>query len=127
MANLMPRRRIAIVEDDEDLRLLMILWLSPFYDCAGFPCGESLMAALNRLDPCLLVLDVGLPGIDGFELARALRAGRNRRAIPVLFLTGLPASETEQRLRQGQGDGYLGKPFEFRLLQESVEKILARS
>lgn len=118
--------RILLVEDEQDLADTLIENLEAeghevFWAATG---SAGLQAALDtQLD--LLVLDVMLPGVDGFEVCRRLREAGNQ--VPVLFLTA--RSEPADRIRgleQG-GDDYMVKPFDLRELLARVSAILRRS
>src|SRR5207253_2434908 len=86
--------------------------------------GEDALAAAKRERPRLVVLDVGLPGIDGLEVCRRLRADSN---IPVIFLTARD-SEIDRILGlEMGGDDYLTKPFSPRELVARVKAVLRRA
>jgi len=121
-------RHLLIVDDDDRLREL----LKQFLARAGFRVSVAASAAVARrlldtLEFDLLVVDVMMPGEDGFSLTRWLRAQpRPIGAIPVLILTarGLPGDRIEG-LQLG-ADDYLAKPFEPRELSLRIEAILRR-
>jgi two-component system phosphate regulon response regulator OmpR len=121
-------RHLLIVDDDDRLREL----LKQFLARAGFRVSAAASAAaarrlLQTLEFDLLVVDVTMPGEDGFSLTRWLRAqARPVGAIPVLILTarGLPGDRIEG-LQIG-ADDYLAKPFEPRELSLRIEAILRR-
>lgn len=111
-------RRILVVEDDPGIRTLLetALRLSG-YEVSSVATGRDALLEAERCGPALLVLDVMLPDLDGFELTRALRAAGVM--TPVLFLTA--RTDLDDRiagLRAG-GDDYIGKPF-------SIEEVLLR-
>ena len=111
-------RRILVVEDDPGIRTLLetALRLSG-YEVSSVATGRDALLEAERCGPALLVLDVMLPDLDGFELTRALRAAGVM--TPVLFLTA--RTDLDDRiagLRAG-GDDYVGKPF-------SIEEVLLR-
>ncbi len=110
--------RLLVVDDEPNIREL----LSASLRFAGFDVvtaadGPEALDQARRSSPDLVVLDVMLPGKDGFEVARELRAGGNH--VPVLFLTARDATEDRvQGLTLG-GDDYVTKPF-------SLEEVIAR-
>ena len=128
MASDPAARHLLIVDDDDRLREL----LKQFLARAGFRVSVAASAAAARrllatLEFDLLVVDVMMPGEDGFSLTRWLRAQpRPVGAIPVLILTarGLPGDRIEG-LQLG-ADDYLAKPFEPRELSLRIEAILRR-
>ncbi|GAA3289541.1 response regulator transcription factor [Streptomyces cinereospinus] len=111
-------QRIVVVEDDPGIRALLdaALRLSG-YEVSCASGGRDGLVAVERLRPDLIVLDVMLPDLDGFEIARSLRAAGVR--TPVLFLTA--RTEVGDRLAglRAGGDDYVGKPF-------SLEEVLLR-
>ena len=120
-----PQAKILVVEDDENLRRLVAAYLEKEgYAISEAADGPAALAAVEREDPDLVVLDLMLPGTDGLEVARRIRA---RRTTPVLMLT---ARATEDDMLQGfeaGADDYLAKPFSPKLLVARVRAILRRS
>lgn len=121
-----PRRapRIILVDDDADLLAVLRAWLGP--DCATLllPDGKELVAAALAFRPDLVVLDVSLPGLDGYRLCRRLRREEALRSVPVLFLSGRASDAAFLgRLRSG-GDGWLRKPAEKEEFLRHVSALL---
>src|SRR5271170_683759 len=109
----MAAKRLLIVDDSPDVHELVQVWLASesleFCSCFN---GEQAVSTASALRPELILLDVDLPGIDGFEICRRLKINPATQDIPVIFLTG--ASATEEKLRGlelGASD-YLIKPFD---------------
>lgn len=118
--------KILVVEDDDNFRrgLCALLELEG-YSAAGAACGLDAMSVLEKDEPDFYILDVSLPGIDGFEVCRRIRA-RNQ-VVPILFLTA--RNEEVDRvvgLRHG-ADDYMGKPFSARELIARIQAIERRS
>ncbi|MBI3289760.1 MAG: response regulator, partial [Elusimicrobia bacterium] len=82
------RPRILMVDDEPDFQTVIHAWLTPEYDHCALKDGEELAGALRAGVPDLVILDLHLPGADGFELCRRLRATAGLESVPVLFLTG---------------------------------------
>ncbi|HEX9638807.1 MAG TPA: response regulator [Acidobacteriota bacterium] len=89
--------------------------------------GESGIQAARERQPQLIILDVRLPGMDGFQVCRTLRAERHTAHIPVLFLTGRSAIEDMETGFEVGGADYLPKPFFFRELLARVDSLIRRS
>jgi len=87
--------------------------------------GPAALAAVAAEEPDLLLLDVMLPGLDGFAVCETLRAQGCR--VPVLFLTARAGADDRVRGLEAGGDDYLGKPFDLRELILRVRAILRRS
>jgi two-component system OmpR family response regulator len=116
---------ILVVDDEANIADLVDMYLrKEGFRVVSAGTGEDALAAARRERPRLVVLDVGLPGIDGLEVCRRLRADSN---IPVIFLTARD-SEIDRILGlEMGGDDYLTKPFSPRELVARVKAILRRS
>ena len=124
MTGLPPETHILVVDDDDRIRTL----LSRFLRERGFrvssaPNAEKALSMLRSLTFDLLILDVMMPGMDGFELTRAVRQGHD---CPILLLTA--RGEPEDRIKGLTlgADDYLAKPFEPEELILRVQAILRR-
>jgi DNA-binding response OmpR family regulator len=116
---------ILIVEDDRNIGHLVRTYLErDGYRVAWVRSGEEALAEVDRLRPGLVVLDVGLPGIDGFEVCRRIRA---RGETPVIMLTARD-EEVDRVLGLELGaDDYVPKPFSPRELVARVKAVLRRT
>ena len=116
---------IYCVEDDAGIRELVVYTLrNTGFEADGFEDGAALTTALKKCKPQLILLDIMLPGMDGYELCRRLRT---KTSAPVLFLS---ARDTELDKVVGLeigGDDYLAKPFGVRELIARVRALLRRS
>ena len=116
---------ILIADDDPDILLL----LSVYFERAGYEVAqarngsEALRLATERL-PSIAMLDVTMPGLDGFEVTRALRENAATRTMPVILLTArAQATDVAQGMAAG-ADEYVKKPFEAADLIDRVERLL---
>ena len=116
---------ILIADDDPDILLL----LSVYFERAGYDVAqarngsEALQLATEQL-PSIAMLDVTMPGLDGFEVTRALRENAATRTMPVILLTArAQATDVAQGMAAG-ADEYVKKPFEAADLIERVERLL---
>jgi DNA-binding response OmpR family regulator len=106
----MPAVRLLIVEDDTSLATGLMRALSnEGYDVSAAVNGEEALERVRSEPYDMLVLDIGLPGIDGFEVLRRLRAGGY--ALPVLILTARDAVDDRVRGLDLGADDYMPKPF----------------
>jgi two-component system OmpR family response regulator len=87
--------------------------------------GREALAAVSRFKPHLMVLDVMLPDMEGFEVAS--RLGAQRAGVPIIFLTARDATEDKVRGLTGGGDDYMTKPFSLEELVARVHAILRRT
>jgi two-component system, OmpR family, response regulator len=112
------RPRLLVVDDEENITFLLDATLRHFgYDVRVAHTGRQALTEIADFEPDLVLLDVMLPDLDGFEVIRRVRL--DGRQVPVLFLTARDATEDKVRGLTLGGDDYVTKPF-------SVEEIVAR-
>lgn len=118
--------RILIVEDDAALAYgVRRILESEGYAVDVMPKGEQAVAAAQREHLDLMILDVGLPGMDGFEVLRRLRAAAN--PLPVLVLTARDALDDRVHGLDVGADDYMAKPFAMPELAARVRALIRRS
>lgn len=116
---------ILLVEDNVDNRIIMKAWL----EHAGFQVllagdgGASLLVA-QAMVPDVILMDVALPGMDGWDAATQLKAHPLTSAIPIIALTALALPEDRRRASEAKVDGYLTKPVALSRVLEEVERVL---
>ena len=121
-----PEARLLVVEDEPDiLELLSASLRYAGFEVAATTGGFEALRAVERARPDLVVLDVMLPDLGGFEVARRLRAGGGR--IPVLFLTARDATEDKVAGLTLGGDDYVTKPFSLEELTARIRAVLRRT
>lgn len=106
-------RRVLVVDDDSSLRSrLRRLLQAEGLEIATAKNGEDALDAVKRVKPDVVLLDVMMPGLDGFEVCRRLKGNAETRLVPVVMLTGL--SKTKHRVQgiDAGADDFLTKPFE---------------
>jgi len=117
--------RILIIEDTEDnRRILCDLLSSAGYEPHEAADGAEGLAAAQRLSPDLILLDVQLPLIDGYEVTRRLKADPLLRTVPIIAVTSYALSGDEAKARSAGCDAYVAKPFSPRRLLALVREIL---
>ena len=115
------------VEDDASIRDIELYALrAAGLEAEGFPDGDSFWQALQSRKPELVVLDVMLPGIDGTELLRRMRATPALRRIPVIMATARGAEYDRVQGLDSGADDYLTKPFSVIELVSRVRAVLRR-
>jgi twitching motility two-component system response regulator PilG len=124
----MARKRVLIVEDEESLlKLQTILLTSRGYDVTCVKDGADALAEIQRKLPDLVLLDVMLPGMDGFEVCRRIREDARCSHLPVVMLTARKGnSDKEQGMLFG-ATAYITKPFRSAQLLDVVQELLARN
>lgn len=123
----MAKERILIVEDAFDIaNLLQVFFTAQGYDVLTAGRGEAALDVCQRQLPNLVLLDVGLPDMSGFDVGKALRASPRTRHIPIVFLTAY--GERHNRLKglgEVQAQYYLVKPFDIEEVHTVVKNLLA--
>lgn len=120
--------RVLIVDDDPAVRLLYSVNLQyEGYAVLEAPDGRQALALARSERPDLVLSDVAMPGLDGFQLAQALRRHERTREIPVIFLSGETAVENRTRAFELGALAYLTKPLDPSTLAQHVADALGRS
>ncbi|WP_395155544.1 response regulator transcription factor [Ilumatobacter sp.] len=118
--------RLLIVDDEENLRSMLTAALSHHgFEVTAVEDGRAALSALPDVNPDLVVLDVMMPDLDGFEVCRRMRADGDR--TPVVFLTARDDLHDKVRGLTLGGDDYLQKPFSLDELVARIEAVLRRS
>jgi two-component system OmpR family response regulator len=118
--------RLLVVDDEENLRTMLAAALGHHgFAVDSVADGRAALAAVEADPPDLVVLDVMMPDLDGFEVLRRLRADGDR--TPVLFLTARDTTEDKVRGLTLGGDDYLQKPFSLDELVARVQAVLRRT
>ncbi len=119
-------KRILIVEDQEDNRkILRDLLTSVGYELVEATTGEEGVALAETARPDLILMDIQLPGLDGYEATRRIKANPALRQIPVIAVTSYALSGDEVKAREAGCDAYVSKPFSPRALLATIREYLA--
>ncbi len=126
--------KILVVDDDPDMReTLQIILESAGYAVVTAEDGEQCLAKLKQEEPDVLILDLLMPRMDGFEVCKALKDPRHSRyaRIPVIILSSVQEGVSQRRYELETGvrmdiDDYVEKPVEGEVLLERVGKIVKR-
>jgi twitching motility two-component system response regulator PilG len=119
------QKKILIVEDEESLlKLESILLTTKGYLVQGATSGRSALESVAEEPPDLILLDIMLPEIDGFEVCRRLKSSPKTRHIPIILLTAKKTPEDVARGEEVGADQYITKPFKSAMVMESIEKLL---
>jgi two-component system, chemotaxis family, CheB/CheR fusion protein len=122
-----PPRRVLIVDDNEDAAnsLAMILKLGGHETASVYTAVDALQRAA-AFRPDVVLLDIGLPGMDGYEVAQKMRELPGLRDIRLVAVTGYGRSDDRLRARDAGFDDHLTKPVEFASLERTLAGIRAR-
>jgi DNA-binding response OmpR family regulator len=119
------RPKILVVDDDPVVRRIILELLNNRYTVILASTGVQLPDLLQRHRPNLVILDVMLPWVNGFELCRIIKTHEQGQETPVLFLTSCKEKEDLMTGREVGGAAYLTKPFYAKDLYKEVERLLA--
>jgi CheY-like chemotaxis protein len=123
----MAGARILIVDDNPtNLKLVAYLMSAKGYEVTTALDADAALAAIERSRPALILMDLQMPGIDGLELTKKLKADPLTRGIIVVAVTAYAMKGDEQRARAAGCDDYVTKPIDTRALPETIAKHLPR-
>ena len=118
--------RILVIEDSASVRRLIEVCLRVLeVDLSAAEDGIKGLEQARMTIPDAIVLDIGLPGMDGWEVLRNLRSEQATAAIKVLILTAHAQPEVAEQAVAGGADDFMTKPFRPTELRERIEKLLA--
>ena len=121
----MSGESVLVVDDNPtNLKLVAYVLTSRGFDVRTAIDAETAIAAIAARPPRLILMDLQLPGIDGLELTRRLKADPATRAIVILAVTAYAMKGDEERARAAGCDGYVAKPIDTRTLPDIVAKHL---
>lgn len=119
-------KKIAVVEDNPDNRLLVQVILEPLYEVTEYETGFAALEGLPKAIPDLVLLDISLPEMDGSELLRRLRADARLRHLPVIALTAHAMAGDREKYLAAGFDDYVTKPIvDETLLLDAIQKLLS--
>jgi two-component system chemotaxis response regulator CheY len=119
--------RVLVVDDDPVHRTLCVETIEKLgLKVIEAEDGRRALARARFEQPDLIVTDIAMPGLDGFELAEALGRSKRTKEIPVVFITGESGTEHEARARELGAIAYVSKPFDPSLLTSIVAGVMAR-
>ena len=123
----MTVRTVLVVEDDEDILTLVTKRLRlDGYEVVEARDGEEALELAREWQPSIAILDLGLPGIDGLEVLRRIRADDELNGMLVVLLTARAQEADVRRGFEAGADAYVRKPFSPTKLSESVSELVKR-
>lgn len=119
------RQKILVVDDDPAMQRMLSRLLGGHYDVVSVADGDAALMMARAASPSLVLLDLGLPNLDGRQVLAELRADPAMKRVPVIVITG------RSRLDEDKGldlpvDGYFSKPFDIEMLRGRIQRILTR-
>jgi two-component system cell cycle response regulator DivK len=118
-------KRILVVEDQEDNRqIIRDMLAATDYEIMEAESGEQALEAVAKQRPDLILMDIQLPGMDGYEATRRIKADPALRSIPIIAVTSYALSGEEQKARAAGCDEYVPKPYSPRQLLAKILQYL---
>lgn len=123
----MAKKKVLIVEDEESLlKLESILLTSKGFEVKGVSNGKAALEYLEEEKPDLILLDIMLPEIDGFEVCQRIKSNPETKSIPVIMLTAKKSREDMARGELVGADWYITKPFKSAMVIETIQRFVAK-
>ena len=120
-----PRKKILVVDDNEDNRQILIdLFTAAGYEIVAATNGLDAVALATSEHPDLVLMDIQLPGIDGHEATRRIKAAPTLQKVPVIAVTSYALAGDDAKARAAGCDDYVTKPFSPRALLARVKTHL---
>ena len=120
-------KRILIVEDIDFNRDLLVQLLEDTYEVLTAPDGAAGIALAESEHPDLIIMDLSLPVVDGWEATRRIKANATLQHIPIIALSSHAMRGDEEKARQAGCDDYLSKPLDENLLFEKINRFLGEN
>jgi CheY-like chemotaxis protein len=109
-----PEHEVLLIEDDlATIRLIKSYFESKGYKCKGVVSGSKGLEELGNAIPKLILLDIILPDLSGYDICKTIKSDKEYKNIPVFFLTAIAGSEVQKNLEETKADGFILKPFNF--------------
>jgi two-component system CheB/CheR fusion protein len=118
------RRKILVVDDNKDAAdMLNVALTMDGHDVRTVGDGLRVVAEARAFRPDIVLLDLGLPGLSGFEIAKTLKTARDTTAIVLIALTGYGQQEDRLQTRAAGFDDHLVKPVDLDSLRNAIERV----
>jgi two-component system, cell cycle response regulator DivK len=118
-------KRILVVEDQEDNRqIIRDMLTATDYEIIEVESGEQAIEAVAKQRPDLILMDIQLPGMDGYEVTRLIKVDPTLRSIPIFAVTSYALSGEEQKARAAGCNEYVPKPYSPRQLLAKIRQYL---
>ena len=123
----MPKPKVTIVDDDRDTRELLSFALeSEGFEVNAAANGLRLISSLQLKRPDIILMDVNMSWIDGFELCKAVKKNEQFRDIPIVFISGRGEPEDRRRGREAGAADYFVKPLDLNALIKRLQELIAQ-
>jgi len=119
------KRKVLIVDDNEQaVEMLQIILEEEGYDIISAYVGEIGLKKASEEKPDIVILDIGLPGMDGYQVCEKIKSDPATAEIPVIMLTGIDMVDDFERAMEKKADWYIVKPYNVDHLLRTMEKLI---
>jgi DNA-binding response OmpR family regulator len=119
------KKKIMIIEDDADvLAVLGDLLRTYGYEAHLFSAGENALAVIEEILPDVVIMDLMMPEMNGFDICKKIRSMNISRNIPMIAITGYDSADNRNRIFDAGIDDYLPKPFDVKELLKKISDLV---
>ncbi len=118
------KRTVLVVDDDKVVLNMIQEALEGKFIVSAVNDGEKAFGALERIHPDVILLDLKMPGLDGYDIIQRLKVNQAYKDIPVIFLTAVTDEYTETKCFEAGAEDYICKPFTVNTLIARIERVL---
>ena len=124
----MDKKKILIVDDEIELTEMLAMRLrASGYEVVAIPDGEGALQKMRAEKPDLVILDIMLPNIDGYEICEAIKKDSVFKKTPVILLTAKDPGHEMDKIREAGADSCMVKPFEPKDLLEKIRELIKKN
>ncbi len=121
----MTKPKILVVEDNElNMKLMRAVFQIKDYRVVTAEDGKTGIKKAREHRPCMILMDVGLPDMNGLDAVRILKAGPELKKVPVIAVTGYAMLDDEKKAYEAGCDDYVSKPIDIKTLLEKITTVL---
>ena len=115
-------KKILVCDDDNGiLEVITIILETNNYEVKTVNTGKAIQKRIKEFQPDLIFLDIWMPGIEGREIVKLLKASKETSSIPIIIISALSEGEIKKIIEDTKADDYLSKPFDMQALLSKVE------
>lgn len=119
-------KKIVVIEDDPDVTgVLQMLFEPPEYEGYFFTSGEKAIPEIESILPDLVIMDLMMPTMSGFEICQILKRSGKTRNIPLIAITGYDSRDNRLKIFAAGIDDYLPKPFDVKALIKKIKALIS--
>lgn len=120
----MSKRKVLVVDDMQVNRMLLSLELENSYEIAQAGDGRAAIESAHAESPDLILLDIQMPEMSGFEVLAELKTDATTQSIPVIFMSAHIEPEEQEKAKEMGADGFVFKPIDTQVVLEEINRIL---